>query len=205
VISRISSLYTPPMADAALLAEHLAANVKYVRERRNMTQAELAKKSAVPRSTVANLETGSANPTLGVLTKVARALSLSVEELLSPPRGGLEVFRKGQLPTVSRARGAARIDKLLPHPIPGMEIDRIALEPGARMPGVPHRPGTAEYLACEEGKLTLWTSGERIELEEGDVAAFAGDQPHSYHNEGDAPAVGFSVVALRPKESEGES
>ena len=79
-----------------------------------------------------------------------------------------------------------------------MEIDRIFLEPGAKMPGVPHRPGTSEYLACDKGRLTLWTSGERIDLEEGDVAAFAGDQPHSYHNEGDMPAIGFSVVTLRP-------
>jgi len=183
---------------AEVLAEHLAANVKYVRERRNMTQADLAKRSGVPRSTVANLETGSSNPTLAVLTKVASALDLSVEELLSPPRGRLEVYRKGQLTTVTRARGAARIDKLLPHPIPGMEIDRIALDPGARMPGVPHRPGTSEYLACEEGRLTLWTAGDKIELDEGDVAAFAGDQPHSYHNDGEVIAVGFSVVALRP-------
>jgi quercetin dioxygenase-like cupin family protein len=82
-----------------------------------------------------------------------------------------------------------------------MEIDRIVLSAGARMPGVPHRPGTSEYLACEEGRLTLWTAGERIALEAGDVAAFAGDQPHSYHNDSDAPAVGFSVVALRPKEA----
>ncbi|MBW2461975.1 MAG: helix-turn-helix transcriptional regulator [Deltaproteobacteria bacterium] len=180
------------------LAENLRQNVKYVRERRNMTQAQLAKKSGVPRSTVANLETGAANPTLSVLHRVATALGLSVEELLSPPRGRLEVFRAGELPTVTRARGAARVDKLLPHPIPGMEIDRIRLEPGAHMPGVPHRAGTSEYLACDEGRLTLWTNGERIDLEAGDVAAFAGDQPHSYHNEGDVPATGFSVVTLRP-------
>lgn len=180
------------------LSHHLAANVKYVRERRGLTQADLAKRSGVPRSTVANLETGTANPTLQVLSRVARALDLSVEELLSAPRGRLEVFRKGELPRHERARGRAIVDKLLPHPIPGMEIDRMELRPGARMPGVPHRPGTAEYLSCERGKLTLWTAGERVDLEAGDVVAFAGDQPHGYHNEGDEVAVGFSVVCIRP-------
>jgi hypothetical protein len=34
------------------------------------------------------------------------------------------------------------------------------------------------------------------QLEEGDVIAFSGDQPHAYHNAGDSKAVGFSVVAL---------
>ena len=32
----------------------------------------------------------------------------------------------------------------------------------------------------------------------GDVATFAGDQPHSYQNDGDGAAIGFSVVALAP-------
>ena len=66
------------------------------------------------------------------------------------------------------------------------------------MSGVPHRPGTREYLACERGRLTLRAAGERFDLGPGDVAAFQGDQPHSYHNEGSVVAVGFSVVTLAP-------
>jgi quercetin dioxygenase-like cupin family protein len=66
------------------------------------------------------------------------------------------------------------------------------------MTGVPHRPGTREYLACERGRLTLWAGGESFELGPGDVCAFQGDQPHSYGNPGDAIAIGFSVVALSP-------
>ncbi len=88
--------------------------------------------------------------------------------------------------------------KILPDPIPGMEIDRIELLPGARMTGAPHRPGTREYLTCERGRLALWAAGERFELSPGDVAAFQGDQPHSYQNLGGVPAVGFSVVTLAP-------
>ncbi len=77
-----------------------------------------------------------------------------------------------------------------------MEIDRLELQPGARMTGVPHRPGTREYLTCERGRLSLWTEGERFDLEPGDVLAFDGDRRHSYGNEGSGVAVGFSVVAL---------
>jgi len=179
-------------------AASLAANVRWLRERRGLTQAQLAELCGLPRSTVGNVETGSANPTLHVLVRLALALQLSIEELLSAPRGRTEVYRAGELPTDRRARGKARVHKLLPHPIPGMEIDRIELDPGARMAGVPHRPGTQEYLCCEKGRLVLWTAGERMELDPGDVAAFQGDQPHGYHNEGRAPAVGFSVVTLAP-------
>ena len=164
------------------LPVHLAENLRRVREQRDLTQGGLARLCEVPRSTIANIETGGGNPTLQVLARLSLALQLPLEELLSPPK----------------ARGAARVAKLLPHAIPGMEIDRMELAAGGRMVGVPHRPGTHEYLYCEKGKLALVVAGERFELEAGDVAAFAGDQRHSYENPGRGPAVAFSVVTLAP-------
>jgi len=177
----------------------LAENLRYLRQRRGLTQARLAGLCGLPRSTVAQAETGSGNPTLAVLARLATALQLSIEELLSPPHAQCRLFPKGSLPVSSRGKGGlALVQKILPDPIPGMEFDRIELAPGVRMTGIPHRPGTREYLACEKGKLTLWTAGQRLDLSAGDVAAFQGDQPHSYHNDGAAIAVGFSVVTLAP-------
>jgi quercetin dioxygenase-like cupin family protein len=88
------------------------------------------------------------------------------------------------------------VSRLLPDPIPGMEIDRMELKSQARLKGTPHRAGTKEYFACESGEITLWVAGEKYELKVGDVAAFPGDQPHSYHNNGVRTAVGFSVVSI---------
>lgn len=182
-----------------MLARNLAHNVRYVRERRGLTQQQLAALCGLPRSTVGQLETGAANPTLTVLGKLAFALQLSIEELLSSPHADCQRFAKGTLPVESRGpNGLATVQKLLPDPLPGMAIDRMALRPGGRFPGAPHRPGTREYLYCERGRLTLYAAGERIDLDEGDVVAFRGDQPHSYQNPGTEPAVGFSVVLLIP-------
>ncbi|HKA87379.1 MAG TPA: XRE family transcriptional regulator [Haliangiales bacterium] len=181
------------------LAANLAENLRYVRERRGLTQSQLAKLCGVPRSTIANVETGAANPTLSVLARVAGALQLSLEELLSAPRARCQLFPKGSLPLQARGRGGkALVHKLLPHAIPGMEIDRMELAAGERMAGIPHRPGTHEYLYCEDGALTLWVAGQRFDLGPGDVAAFPGDQAHTYANAGARPAVGFSVVTLAP-------
>ena len=181
------------------LAANLAANLRYIRERRGLTQGQLAKLCSVPRSTVGNIETGDSNPTLSVLARLARALQLSLEELLSAPRARCELFPKGSLPMLKKGRSAkAHVHKLLPHPIPGMEIDRMELAANARVTGVPHRPGTHEYLYCEQGDLILWVTGEKFELSAGDVATFPGDQSHSYHNPGRKVAIGFSVVTLAP-------
>jgi len=181
------------------LSINLSANLRYIRDRRGLTQAALARLCGLPRSTVAQAEAGSGNPTLLVIARLASALGLSIEELLSKPHAACQYFPKGSLPVSVRGRGQlARVSKILPDPIPGMEFDRIELQPGARMTGVPHRPGTREYLTCERGRIILWTAGERIDLSSGDVVAFHGDQPHSYHNEGGVEAVGFSVVTLAP-------
>jgi len=190
------------MSDAAALAfltANLADNIRYIRERRNLTQSQLAKLCGVPRSTVGNIETGESNPTLSVLARLAASLQLSLEELLTPPRARCQLFPKGSLPTLKRGRGGkCTVQKLFPHPIPGMEIDRLVVPGGERVTGVPHRPGTHECLYCERGAITLWVTGEKFELVQGDVATFPGDQAHSYANVGNTTAVGFSVVTLAP-------
>lgn len=176
------------------LSGRLADNLRQLRRARGKTQQQMAKLAGVPRATWANLESGGANPTLSVLHAAATALQVSLEELLAPPRATGRHYPRDTLPV--RTRGKVRVHKLLPDPVPGMEIDRLELPPGARMTGVPHTPGTREYLTCERGRMLLVASGEQFELAEGDVVAFRGDQRHSYANDGDATAVGFSVVML---------
>jgi quercetin dioxygenase-like cupin family protein len=77
-------------------------------------------------------------------------------------------------------------------------LERIQLPPGERLVGVPHTPGTREYLTCEVGLIELVASGEAFRVEPGDVVVFRGDQRHSYSNPGREPAVGYSVVMLEP-------
>lgn len=182
-----------------VLARHLAANLRQARERQGLTQNALAARSEIPRSTLASIETGHSNPTLSVLAKLSAALQVSLEELLTPAHADIQHFPHGSLPIRNRgATGQVEVRKLLPDPIPGMEIDRLALKPGAQMRGTPHRSGTREYLYCESGAITLWVEGDRIDLAEGDVAAFPGDRRHSYRGAGTATATGFSVVVLAP-------
>ncbi len=182
------------MDQDAEIGGRLAKNIKQLREARGLTQQQLAKLAGVPRATWAHLESGAANPTLGVLHRAAIALQVSIEELISAPRAACQFYTRDALPT--RSPGQALVRKLLPDPIPGMEMDRIEIRPGGRMTGVPHTPGTREYLTCEAGAIQLVVSGERWTLAPGDVAVFRGDQRHSYHNPGREPAVGYSVVIL---------
>jgi transcriptional regulator with XRE-family HTH domain len=57
--------------------------LKTMRERQELTQVQLAKKASVTQAYIAKLEAGDkANPSLGVLKRLARALGVPVTELL---------------------------------------------------------------------------------------------------------------------------
>lgn len=181
------------MTDVAL---NLANNMKQLREARAITQLSMAKLAGVPRPTWANLESGSANPTLAVLVRVAHALQITVEELIAPPRATAKLYRAADLPV--RRRGHILVRRLLPDVIAGLEMERMELAPRAQMTGTPHTPGTREYLTCESGTVELVASGTAYRLDPGDVVVFRGDQKHGYHNPGRSKAVAYSVVALAP-------
>ena len=178
------------------LAARLAANIRQLREGRSLTQEQMSRLSGIPRATWGHLESGSANPTLSVLHKVALALQVPLEELTSSPRATSRHYPKSALDTHKQGDGTIR--KLLPDAIPGVVIDRMEIPAGGRIPGVPHMPGTREYLTCEAGEILLAVGGEQSRLAPGDVVVFRGDQRHSYRNPGSRTAVGYSVVLLAP-------
>lgn len=178
------------------ISGNLADNIRQLREARGLTQQQMAKISGLPRPTWSNLESGAANPTVAVLVKVATALQISVEELLSPPRASARFFPADSLQV--RQRGLVQVRKLLPEPVAGMELDRLELPVGGHMAGIPHTPGTREYLTCETGAIELTESGQTWLLNPGDVVVFRGDQKHGYRNPGRVRAIAYSVVVLKP-------
>jgi XRE family transcriptional regulator, regulator of sulfur utilization len=178
-------------------AANLAANVRRLREARGLSQQQIAKLARMPRPTWASLESGGANPTLLVLKAAAAALQVSIEELIGPPRTACRRYAAGEVR--ERKRQGARLRPLLPESIAGLEIARMELAPGGQLTGIPHTAGTREYLCCERGKLELLASGERWELDAGDVLVFRGDQRHGYRNPDARHAcVAISVVCFAP-------
>jgi transcriptional regulator with XRE-family HTH domain len=179
------------------LRANLAGNVRRLREARGLSQQRMARLSGIPRPTWASLESGGANPTLAVLSRAAAALQVSIEELVGPPRTAARLFRAAEVRERRRQGGILR--PLLPEAIPGLDISRMEIAPGGHVVGVPHTPGTREYLTCERGRIRLVASGERWELAPGDALVFRGDQRHSYHNpDPRRPALAITVVCFAP-------
>jgi len=176
------------------LAQRLAANVRLLRESRDLTQEQMARLAGIPRATWGHVESGAGNPTLSVLDRMASALQVPIEELTSAPRASGRLYAKDALR--SRRQGDGLVRQLLPDSIPGMVMEHMSIPARGRITGVPHMPGTREYLTCESGELVLAVAGEQFRLQPGDVVTFRGDQRHSYTNPGAREAVGYSVVVL---------
>ena len=56
--------------------------MKRIRIAGQMTQGDICRKLGVDRAYISNVESGNKNPTLSTITKLAKALGVSVDELL---------------------------------------------------------------------------------------------------------------------------
>jgi XRE family transcriptional regulator, regulator of sulfur utilization len=178
------------------VASHLARNLISLRQVRSLTQDTLAKSAGVPRSTIANLESGHGNPSLTVLLKVANSLAVPVDELLGSPRAKTRQWSREELRAQNVGKGVS-LRSLIPERIPDELLNVMEFAPGATMRGSPHLPGTREYFTCLAGEVTIFVAGERFDLRSGDVLAFPGNVAHSYRNaDANKPAHGVSAVIL---------
>jgi len=184
--------------ESAIVSRYLSRNLFDLRQIRNMSQGDLSELSGIPRSTVTHIESGSGNPSLRNLIKLANALGVSIEELLARPRIEVQLVRSEDLPTTRKSNGAVRITGLLPDPIPGMSIERVELEAGGRLAGAPHLPNSKEYITVIAGHLEISVAGQTHHLQVGDLLAYPGDQPHHYGNVGRGKVAFLSVVAAAP-------
>ena len=187
------------IAQLPSVTEAVARNVREARTERGWTLDQLAARSGVSKGMVVQIEQGRTNPSIGTLNKISEALGVSLPDLVDD--GGTPVVRvvrqadAAQLwdtPAGSRARllvGGRRPDFI--------ELWEWRLAPGEEYEGGVHPIGIRELLHVEEGDLSLTVGEHRHMLEPGSSAAYAGDQPHRYRNDGDTP-VRFFLVMVDP-------
>lgn len=63
-------------------AKKLGENIRRVRLDRGLTQDDLCRKLSIDTSYLSNVESGNKNPTLATIEKIAKALDVSIDELM---------------------------------------------------------------------------------------------------------------------------
>ncbi len=171
--------------------------IRALRTSHKLTQTELAKLADIPRATLANMEKPSSNPSISVVVKVARALGVPVEDLVSKQRSTFvtEVDRR-DMPVSRDDDGKYLSTRTSPINAPYIQVNDINMLPGCYTRGKPHPDGSHELFLCLEGRAVLEIQDEKFEVDAGNLIYFPGNLPHNYANAGLKPVQAISVVNI---------
>lgn len=182
-----------PATDPAALRRRIAAHVRDHRARAGLSLAEVATRAGVGKSTLHQLETGEANPSIETLWAVAEALGVPFGELIEPPPSAVRVIRSTEGIPVEASESGMRARLLTSSTqMRRLEVYSLDFGEGPARAAEPHIPGTVEHVLVTSGSLRTGPTGDEVDLDVGDLATFPGDVEHHY-----APLKpGTSVILL---------
>ena len=178
-------------------SSELGKRVAELRQKHKLTLEQVATMSGVSRSMLSQIERGSANPTLAVTFRIARAFGISVGELVDSDweSPNVEVIRGEDPKTIFRDDNDARVRTLSPlHTEKNIEFYEVRLGAGAALESEAHFDGTQEILTVVTGSIEIDSGEMTRELVDGDSAYYRADVVHTIRNVGDDDALCFLVV-----------
>jgi XRE family transcriptional regulator, regulator of sulfur utilization len=179
----------------------LAHNIRKFRLSMNLTQAELSEMASIPRATIASMESDHGNPSFYSVQNIARALGVSISDLMADniPAKVTKVKREDM--RVTRLDDNKYMStSLTPLNAGSTQINEISMLPGCDAKGKPHPKGADEFFLVSEGIAIVDVGGEEVTVEPGDLIFFPGNQPHRYINRSNKPVHAFSFITM-PKKS----
>ena len=151
-----------------------------------MSLDQVSEQTGVSKSMLAQIERGTANPSLGVLGKITSGLRIEFQRLIDPPRMDYCLVTPNELVPTKELEGQYKVWTCFPYEdSQSVEVYRIEIEPGGCYLSGSHGEKTREYLTVTEGVLTVECHDHVQEIQEGQIYKFETDQPHVYRNQSD--------------------
>ncbi|ANT54702.1 MULTISPECIES: helix-turn-helix domain-containing protein [Mesorhizobium] len=176
----------------------LSSKVQHLRQLQNMSLDALAKRAGLSKGTVVAIEQAKANPSIGVLCRLAVAFSLSVNDLLGQTSEEITDDRIERTKPATLWKTPQGSEAKLMASTSGrtmFEMWSWTIAPGDVHWSDAHSRGTRELVSVLRGSLKLTVGSETIILQAGEAARLLTDQPHSYAA-ADDHAVSFSMAVL---------
>ena len=147
-----------------------------------LTLAELATAAGLGKSTLAQLESGKANPSVETLWAIAAALQVPFARIVEEVRPSLRVVRAADVPPMHSAETPGWAGRLLTasHGRGTFDLYALDLEAGIRPP---RRRAPRRRARAPGGRRRASASrpaDEPVLLEAGDLVTFGADVPHIY-------------------------
>jgi transcriptional regulator with XRE-family HTH domain len=184
------TLQTEP-PDASDFVRAVAANIRSLRRDAGLTLAELAAAADLGKSTLAQLESGRANPSVETLWAIAAALKVPFSAIVEEQRAPLRVVRARDVATMRSAEAPGWAGRLLSgsQRRGRFELYSLDLEQGSIRHADAHHAGVEEHLVVVQGRLVVGPQDGPVELGAGDLVTFSADVAHVYEALEDTHAV----------------
>ncbi|MGC5615972.1 helix-turn-helix domain-containing protein [Georgenia sp. Z1491] len=164
--------------------------LRRLRQRRDVTLAELAERTGISSSTLSRLESGLRRPTLEQLLPLARVHGVTIDELVdAPPTGDPRINMR---PIAGDSGSVVLPLSRRPGGIQAYKFVRPAARPGT----VP-QPRTHEgfdWVYVLDGRLRLVLGDQDMVLEPGEAAEFDTRTPHWFGATEDGPVEYLSLI-----------
>ena len=184
---------------AADLASAIGRRVVEARRKLGLSQDQLATLSGASKGTIVQIEQGKANPNITSICRLAVALQVSVEDLVSePPSASIRFNLADTAKVLWRGPKGGRASMLIGARGPNMlELWKWQLARGERYASPGHSNGTREIVHVEKGSIVIEIAGAARHVVAGTAAVFEADQPHAYVGHGPGVAS-FTMVVEEP-------
>ncbi|RUO33177.1 helix-turn-helix domain-containing protein [Aliidiomarina soli] len=172
----------------------IAKRVNQFRKEHGLSFDELARRAEISKGMIVQIEKGRANPSIGVLCKLANALSVSVADIVDISEGSnIKVNQPNDIPTLWHGEqgGTARLLAGTKGAVM-VELWRWEMFAGEAFKSDPHSKGTIELIYVEQGCLTVVVNEKPVTLEQGMSVTVSMDVPHAYENRSNS-AVRFTM------------
>lgn len=138
------------------LSHNVSENLKRIRQSKGMSLDQVAEQTGVSKSMLAQIEKGTANPSIGVLGKITSGLRIEFQRLIDPPRVDYALISPDDLVPTKELLGQYRVWTCFPYEDSReVEVYRIDVEPGGVYTSGGHGEKTREYLTVTDGVLTV--------------------------------------------------
>jgi transcriptional regulator with XRE-family HTH domain len=160
----------------------VASNVRALRLQAGLTLADLAAAAGLGKSTLAQLESGKANPSVETLWAIAAALQVPFARIVEEERPSLKVVRARDVPAMRSEESPGWAGRLLAASQRRGTFDlySLDLDGGGIRHAEAHHAGVVEHLIVVTGRMVVGPQTGPVELGAGDLVTFAADVPHVY-------------------------
>lgn len=189
---------SPPRTPTPVAPPRVGDTIARLRNERGLSLEDLSRVAGVSKSMLSEIERDKANPTIAVAWRLANALGLGLDQLLSTgarPVEALRVAGPHETPRLAGADAGYSLRILGPMELAGkFEWYELTLTPGGALESSAHDPGAQEHLTVLHGTLEIEVDGTTRKLKLGDTARYLADRPHAIRNSTRQSATALLVV-----------